>query len=88
MATYPNDGTRTLKTIRESNGMAIGVDGSSIIESIKLLSTFEGILAEAAAATSITAAARMIYNCITGKNESIICVVTGHGFKDLSKIIK
>ena len=88
LTTYPNDGTRTLKAIRDSNGTAIGVDDSSIIESVTLLSTLEGILAEAAAATSISAASWMICNGTVAKEESIICVVTGHGLKDLSKLIK
>ncbi len=88
LTTYPKDGTRTLKIIRESRGLAIGIDDASIIKSIELLAKLEGILAEAAAATSIAAATRMIINGKAKESESIICVVTGHGLKDLSKLTK
>ena len=83
LTSYPQDGTRTLRTIRQSEGRAVSVSDEEISECVKALAEQEGILAEAAAATSVAAAANMVRDGLVRPTDSVVCVVTGHGLKDL-----
>ncbi|GAB7388959.1 threonine synthase [Bacillaceae bacterium] len=83
LTTYPQDGTRTLRTIRESGGCAIGVPDESIKRYRKLLAETEGVFAEPAAVTSVAAVEELKNAGRIRPEESVVCVVTGHGLKDL-----
>jgi threonine synthase len=86
LSTYPQDGTRTLSTINESKGCAIAVEDNRIIEYQKVLAKEEGIFAEPAAVTAVTALEIMKEKGFLLKDESIVTVITGHGLKDLKSI--
>jgi len=86
LSSYPEDGTRTLRTIRESRGCAIAVDEESIINYRKLMADQEGIFAEPAAVTSVAAVKILKEKGWLKPDESIVCIVTGHGLKDLKSI--
>lgn len=84
LTSYPADGSRTLRTIRTSGGTAIAVSEDEIARFRSLLSRHEGILAEAAAVTSVAAAARLQRQGLLLPGQSIVSVVTGHGIKDMT----
>ncbi len=86
LSSYPADGTRTLRTVRQSAGLAIAVSDDEISGCVTLLAEREGILAEAAAATSIAAVRHMVRAGRVRPSETVVCVVTGHGLKDLSVV--
>lgn len=81
---YPQDGTRTLRTIRESGGCAVRVSDESIKRYRKLLAETEGVFAESAAVTSVAAVEKLKHAGWIQPEESVVCVVTGHGLKDLN----
>lgn len=83
LTTYPADGTRTLKAIRMSGGLAIAVPEDEIMKHVRLLAEFEGLFAEPGAALATAACAIMRKRGILGKSQSIVAVITGHGIKDL-----
>jgi threonine synthase len=78
---YERDGTLTLKTALESGGMALAVSDEDTLEAGRLLARNEGIFVEPAAATSVAgvAAARRLGH--VQEDQTIVCLLTGHGFK-------
>lgn len=88
LTTYSQDGTRTLRTIIESNGQAIAVNDDSIIKHQRLLAEEEGVFVEPSSATALSALEKMKENELVQKDQSVVCVITGHGLKDLDVIKK
>ena len=86
LTTYPQDGTRTLTTIYESNGIGIAVEDDRILHYQKILARTEGIFAEPASVTSVAALEVMKEKGKLQKDESVVVVITGHGLKDLKSI--
>jgi len=86
LTSYPNDGTRTLHTIRESGGVAIAVNEEKIKYYQMLLSKEEGIFVEPASITAVAAMESMKDRDLLEKQQSVVSVVTGHGVKDLDAI--
>jgi len=79
---YSDDGTLTLQIIRESGGVAVAVDDESLLESVQKLSSFAGIFAEPTAVASVASLKKLKERDILKENDTIICVITGSGFKD------
>jgi len=85
---YTQDGTLTLQTIRESGGVAIEVDDETILESISMLARSTGVFAEPAGVTSVTGVKKLVEEGIIKKNDLVVCIITGSGFKDLGSVRK
>jgi threonine synthase len=68
-----------IKAIKESGGIAIRVDYDDVLEALKLLSMYEGVLVEVAAASTI-AVLRKLRDKIN--SETVLTVLTGEGLKD------
>ncbi len=78
----PLDGDLALKAIRDSGGFADSVTDRKIRHARDLLAREEGLYVEI---TSGAALAGIIENLEKfGKNEKVVCVLTGHGLKDLA----
>lgn len=82
----PPLGQMALKTIKDSNGTAISVSDSEILEAISLLAKTEGVFAEPAGASTIAGLKELIELGEIDKDEEIVCVVTGSGLKDPSVV--
>jgi len=85
---YTQDGTLTLQIIRESGGFATAVDDKAMLKSVLMLTRFSGIFAEPAGAASVAGAKKLAERGIIKKNDTVVCVVTGSGFKDPGSIKK
>jgi len=85
---HPEEGTYTLRVIRESKGYAIAVTDEEILEAIDLLAKEESVLAEPASATVIAAAKKMAEDKIIDKDEVVVCPITGTGLKDIEIMSK
>lgn len=81
---YPRDGTRTLRTVRASNGLAVAVGDEETLESLKATAACEGLFVEPAAATAVAAARFLVRAGKVAPRESLVCVLTGHGLKDVA----
>jgi threonine synthase len=79
---YSQDGTYTLKIIRESGGVANAYSDRDILDSVRLLAAKEGIFAEPAGATSISGARKLLEEGKIDHDEVVVCLVTGTGLKD------
>lgn len=84
----PVNWKRALRAIRESCGAAETVTDNEIIAAQKLLAKTEGIFVEPASASSIAGLKKLIENGDVDREESIVCVTTGHGLKDPETAIK
>ena len=74
-------GDRALAALRDSQGTAVGLSDGEILEAQALTARLAGIFAEPAAATSVAAARKMRANGIIGRDEVVVCHLTGHGLK-------
>ncbi|MGH7005349.1 MAG: pyridoxal-phosphate dependent enzyme, partial [Alphaproteobacteria bacterium] len=81
---YPEEGSLTLSLIRKSNGAAIAVSDESIRRAMHDLARKAGIFCEPTGATSLAAMRDLFERGTIGSKQTVICIVTGHGFKDFA----
>lgn len=79
---------KALRAIRESNGTAETVTDSEIISAQKLLARREGIFVEPASAACIAGLRKLVEKGEIDRDESVVCIATGHGLKDPEIAIK
>jgi len=87
LTSYPADGTRTLSVIRESGGAAMSVPDEELFRYRRLLAEKEGVLAELSSVTAVVAAEQLCRDGLAASGDTIIAIVTGHGFKDMTVAI-
>ena len=85
---YPQDGTLTLNTIRQSNGLAEACSDEEILQAVRWLAETEGIFAEPAGAAPIAALDKLTRTGKLEKEDVVVCVVTGSGLKDPTASMK
>lgn len=78
------DAYTVLPAIRDTGGAALGVTDSEMLEAETLLAWRAGTFAEPAGASPIAGLVRMLESGRIGKQDSVCCVITGSGFKDLT----
>jgi threonine synthase len=76
LAGYADDGTRTLRLVRESDGLAIAADEDAIAAAARRLARAEGLLVEPGAAAAVAACERL------EAEGDVVLLLTGHGLKD------
>jgi len=74
-------GWRALAALRESGGTAVALSDPEILEAQALTGRLTGIFAEPAAATSVAAAKKLRAREIIGRDDLVVCNLTGHGLK-------
>ncbi len=80
----PRLGWQCLRAIRESGGVAVAVTDDEIQKAQSLLAECEGIFAEPSGAVAIAAARQLRNAGAIGRDDAVVCVVTGHGLKQLA----
>jgi len=73
------DGDQALTAIRETGGLAVGVTDDEILESMKQMSSKEGIYVEPAGACSLAALKKLRSAGKVGKDDSALLLATGFG---------
>jgi len=79
-------GDRTLEAIRASNGAAVGVAETEIMDAVRLLAQ-DGLMIEPSSAVTVAAVRRGVREGTIDRGESVVCVLTGSGFKDFDRIL-
>jgi threonine synthase len=77
----PLFGDKAIKSLEESNGIAVSVTEDELINASKLLGKHEGIYAELSSATVIAAVSKLIKEEKLTKDSRILSVITASGFK-------
>jgi len=79
----PASGALAISKIRETHGTADAPTDEEILQAETLLAKKEGIFAEPAGATTLATVIRLIDAGEIDKDEIVVCLVTGSGFKAL-----
>jgi threonine synthase len=80
-------GWRALAALRESGGTAAAVSDGEILEAQSLTGSLAGIFAEPAAATSVAVAKKLRDAGIIGRDDLVVCNLTGHGLKQPEAVV-
>lgn len=70
-----------LKSIEESNGVAVSVSDQEIFLAEQEIARLEGVFAEPASSATIAALKKLKRESAVEKNERIVCLITGSGLK-------
>jgi threonine synthase len=76
----PLQGEFAIKAIKESKGLALTVSDSESFNAELQIAKLEGMFAEPASSATIAALKKLVDEEI-GKNESVVCLITGSGLK-------
>ena len=83
---YPEDGSLTLKYIRESHGVAESVTDEEMVESVHLLARTEGLFAEPSSAATIAVIRKLKNSGTIGPDDIVVPVITGTGLKSIGTV--
>lgn len=81
---YPEEGSYTLSLIRKSGGRAVAVCDHDIRDAMVALARGVGLFCEPTGSTSLAACRRLFHEEKIGASDTVVCIVTGHGFKDFA----
>lgn len=81
----PANWRRAMAAVRESNGAAVKVTDMEIMAARKAVASREGTLVELASASTIAAAIRLREQGAIRRDETVVCVTTGNGLKDVDQ---
>jgi threonine synthase len=80
-------GTRALAAVRASGGAAAAVTDDEVREAMRDLAR-EGLFIEPSGSVALAALRRLVRDGKVGAEESVVCVLTGSGFKDFERILE
>lgn len=83
---YVNDGSLTLRRVRESGGAAIAVTDPEILHAAAMMAQHEGQAAEPTGAVAVAGAMMMAREGRIAPDASVVCLLTGHVLKDPSAL--
>jgi len=78
----PTEGHLAIRSIRDSKGTAVAVTDKEVLDAVKVLAREEGIFAEPAGASTFAGLRKLVREGRIGKDEEVVCVITGMGLKD------
>ncbi|NLC39002.1 MAG: threonine synthase, partial [Clostridia bacterium] len=84
----PRNPEKALRAVRESGGTMINVTDEEILAAMLLLGNTADIFGEPAGAAGLAGLKKLVEEGIVGKNETVVCAVTGNGLKDVNNAIK
>jgi len=84
----PRDGDAAVKAVKESSGTGVLVSDEEILGSILTIARGAGIFAEPAGATAYAGLEKMRTEGSISDDETVVCLVTGNGLKDVKSAIK
>jgi len=83
----PVNAVKALAAIYDSGGLADTVSDDEIIQAQRDLAKLEGIGVEPASAASVAGLRKLVEMGVIAKDESVVCVTTGHLLKDPEEVI-
>jgi threonine synthase len=78
----PFTGEHALAAAKESRGAAVGIDDEAAFDMQRRIGVEEGLWVEPAGAAPVAALAQLIQQKLIAREERIVCVLSGAGFKD------
>lgn len=80
------DASRALEHLRRRDGSGFAVEDEEVYEAQQLMLSQEGIYCEPAGATALAGLLKAVKQGVVSTDDSVVCLVTGHGFKDPSSV--
>lgn len=80
------DASLALEHLRRCGGRGVAVSDEQVFEAQRTLFNLEGIYCEPAGATSLAGLFSMLAEGVVDRDKTMVCLVTGHGFKDPDSI--
>jgi threonine synthase len=77
-----------LPAVRESGGTALAVTDEEALHMQARLAATEGLFVEPAAATTLAAVKQLVAAGTILRDDRVLCILTGHGFKDTASARK
>jgi len=85
---YPPDGGQALIAIRESHGLALGVQDNEMLSAQMLVARKEGLFVEPASSATVAAAKMLLDRGVIDRNDSVVAVATGLGLNEPEAIFR
>lgn len=76
------DASLALRLLRESHGVAFGVEDDEVFDAHQTMLSREGIYCEPAGAAALAGLRRAVAQGLVHREQTVVCIVSGHGFKD------
>lgn len=77
----PADGFQVISSLKRTGGTGVAVPDNEILDAIDLLARTEGVFTEPAGGTTLAGTKRLIESGAIPRDESIVVVITGNGYK-------
>jgi threonine synthase len=87
-ADIPRDGVRAVRAVRETQGAYLTVSDAEILAAIPELARAAGVFAEPAASAAFAGLQKAVGDGLVDANETIVCMITGNGLKDIASAMK
>lgn len=87
-ADLPRDGVRAVRAVRETNGAYLTVTDDEILAAIRDLARGAAVFAEPAGAAAFAGVVKAVRDGLVQSDETIVCVITGNGLKDIASAMK
>jgi threonine synthase len=84
----PRNWRRALKQVRLSGGEMIAVSDCEILEAMRTTACKGGVFGEPAGVAGVAGLKKAIENGVINRSESVLCVITGNGLKDIQSARK
>ena len=82
----PANWDKAVMAVRESSGLISKVTDREIIDAWEMLASQEGIFCEPSSAAGVAGLLKLIQNQQLSAQQSIVCIITGTGLKDVSLV--
>jgi threonine synthase len=82
----PPDADLVLDALRASNGAAVAVSDAEVYAAQRRLAREEAIFTEPAGAAAVAALLAGAARGVIGRGETVVCLITGSGFKDAAQL--
>ncbi|MCL5951534.1 MAG: threonine synthase [Chloroflexi bacterium] len=87
-ADLPRDGTRAVRAVRETKGAYLTVSDDEILAAISELARGAAVFAEPAGAAAYAGLVKAVRRGMVGSDETVVCLITGNGLKDIPSAMK
>jgi len=84
----PRNAVKALRAINESNGVWETVSDDEILDAMRLMGKTSGVFGEPAGCAGMAGLIKLVEKGVIGKDEKVVCAVTGNGLKDVNNAIK
>ncbi len=84
----PRDGVRAVRAVRETRGAFLTVSDDDILAAMRDLARDAAVFAEPAGAAAYAGVAKAAREKTLNADETIVCVVTGNGLKDVASALR